>query len=116
MTEVKVKTHLIITDIHEEYKVKWVEKLIETNPKLVNGLPVFVIVGGVGRTELNTIDIKEIERVGKLMTRPRGREGVTTDKAYVYIKEKGDKETLVCIITHNHVKTFAPMYDKVGWR
>jgi len=116
MTEVKVKTHLIITDIHEEYSVKWVEKLINTNPKLVNGLPVFVVIGGVGRTELNTIDIKEIERVGKSMTRPRGREGITTDKAYIYIKEKEDKETLVCIVTHNHVKTFAPMYDKVGWR
>ena len=37
MEEVAVKTHLIITDIHEEYHMNWCGKIFDTNPKLKIG-------------------------------------------------------------------------------
>ena len=86
---VSVKTHLIITDIHEEYNINWCGRLIDSNPVLKNGMPIFVVAGSNGRMELNTIDMKQIEEWGKKMTYPRGRKAITTDKAYIYIKEKG---------------------------
>lgn len=110
----KVKTHLIITDIHEEFNINWCGRLMDSNPLLQKGLPIFVVVGGAGRIELNTIDMKEIEYWGKRMTDPRGRESFTTDKSYIYIKEKDKNEKLVCVITHNHIKQYAPMFDEVG--
>ena len=39
-----VKTHLIVVDQYDEYKVRWTKRLIETKPKLnENGLPVFIV-------------------------------------------------------------------------
>ena len=35
---------------------------------------------------------------------------------YYYTDRADEKETLMGILYHNHVKEFAPMYDKVGWR
>ena len=45
MQEVKVKTHLIITDIHNEYHMNWCGKLQGANPVLIDGLPLFIIIG-----------------------------------------------------------------------
>ena len=111
-----VKTHLIVTGQWEEYDVKWCGRLIDTNPVLKNGMPIFVVAGSNGRMELNTIDMKLIEKWGKKMTYPRGRKAVTTDKAYIYIKEVNGNEKLVCVVTHNHIKKYASMYDRVGYR
>lgn len=115
MQEVKIKTHLIITDIHEEYHIRWIGKILDSKPKIVNGRPVFAIVGGKCRMELNTTDMTRVENCAKRCTRPRGKTAVTTDTARIFIIEEDDNEKLIGILTHNHVKTFAPMYDSVGW-
>ena len=111
--ETKIKAHLIVTDIHEEYFVNWCGKLFDAKPVLKNEKPVFVIISSEKRIELNTSNITEVERAAKAITTPHGRAARTTDKAYVYLKEVGDKERLVCIVTHDHVKKYAPMFDKV---
>jgi hypothetical protein len=116
MQEVLVKTHLIITDIHNEYHMNWCGKLIDAKPVLKNGLPVFVIVGSRGRIELNTIDMDQLEKTAKLLTQPKGRSAVSTDKARIFIKEVDGNEMLIGVLTHDNIKTFAPMYDKVGYK
>lgn len=116
MEEVAIKTHLIITDIHEEYDVKWCGKIIDTQPIFENGKPVFILISSTSRLELNTIDMKYIEECAKRITNPRGRSAVTTDKTYIYIKEITGENTCIGVVTHNHVKSYAPMYDKVGYR
>ena len=115
MQEVMVKTHLIITDIHDEYHMNWCGKLQGANPVLIDGLPLFVIIGSKGRVELNTIDMKRIERAAKSLTYPKGRSAVSIDTARVYLKEVNGNDLLMGVLTHKNVKTFAPMYDKVGY-
>lgn len=115
MEEVLVKTHLIVTDVHDEYDMNWCGKIMDAKPKLKNGLPVFIIISSISRLELNTIDMARIEKCAKAVTRPRGRSAVTTDKAYIYLQEEDNKERLMGVLTHSHVKTYAPMYDKVGY-
>jgi len=116
MEEVKIKSHLIITDIHEEYSIKWCGKITDIKPKIKNGKPVFVVVGSKGRIELNTTDMIKIENCAKMCTQPKGRKAVTTDTSRIYIVDEDDNEKLLGILTHDHVKTFAPMFDPVGWR
>jgi hypothetical protein len=116
MEEVLIKSHLIVTNIHEEYHINWCGKIADAKPKFKNGKPIFTIVGGGNRMELNTTDMARIEKCAKLCTQPKGRQAVTTDTARIYIVEENDNEKLLGILTHNHVKTFAPMYDSVGWR
>lgn len=116
MEERMVKTHLIVTDIHEEYFVNWFGSLMDTSPLIKNGLPVFVIISSTGRIELNTANINYIERCAKSITSPKGRQSITTDKARIYIKEEDGNEVYIGVVEHNHVKTYAPMYDKVGWK
>lgn len=36
----KVKTHLITISQHDDYEVKWVNRLIDMKPQLKNGLPI----------------------------------------------------------------------------
>ena len=115
MEEVRIKSHLIITDIHDEYHMKWCGKIANAKPKLKDGKPIFVIIGTKGRIELNTMDINELERAAKLLTDPKGRSSVSTDNSHVYIKETNGNEMLLGYLTHTNVKTFAPMYDKVGY-
>ena len=115
MEQVSIKTHLIITDIHNEYHMNWCGKIADVKPLLENGLPIFVIKGTRGRMEINTIDMKRLERAAKLLTQPKGRSAVTSDTARIYIKEENGNEMLLGILTHKNIKTFAPMYDKVGF-
>lgn len=115
MTEVSIKTHLIITDIHSEYDINWCGKFKDINPLLINDKPVFILISSTKRMELNTWDIKRIEEMGKHITVPKGRGAVSTDKTYVYLKEINNNEKLMCVITHNRVKRYAPMFDKVGY-
>lgn len=114
--EKKVKTHLIITDIHEEYNINWCGRIMDSKPLLQNKKPIFIITGGNGRIELNSADMKEIEGWARKMTNPRGRQSFTTDKSYIYLKEINGNEKLVCVVTHNHIKKYAPMFDSVGYR
>ena len=115
MQEVMLKTHLIITDIHNEYHMDWCGKIADAKPKLENGLPIFIIIGSRGRIELNTIDMNRIERAAKSLTYPKGRSAVSTDTSRIYIKEVDGNEMLLGVMTHKNVKTFAPMFDKVGY-
>ena len=115
MEQVSIKTHLIITDIHNEYHMNWCGKIADVKPLLENGMPVFVIKGTSGRMEINTVDMKRLERAAKLLTHPKGRSAVTKDSSRIYIKEEDGNEKLLGIMTHKNIKTFAPMYDKVGF-
>ena len=111
-----IKSHLIVTDVHNEYHIQWLGRMLDCKPQFKNGKPIFVVTGGGGRMELNTTDMARIEHCAKLCTQPRGRSATTTDTARIYIVEEDDNEKLLGILTHNHVKTFAPMYDAVGYR
>ena len=115
MTEVLVKTHLIVTDIHEEYNINWSGKILDTKPKFKNNKPIFIVVASGGRIEVNTTDMNRVEKCAKLLTMPKGRQAITTDKAYIYILEESGNEKLLGTLTHNHVKTYAPMYDKFDY-
>lgn len=115
MQEVMIKSHLIITDIHNEYHMDWCGKIADAKPMLKDGLPIFVIIGTRGRIELNTIDMKRIEGAAKTLTYPKGRSAVSIDKARIYIKEEDGNDFLLGVMTHKNVKTFAPMFDKVGY-
>ena len=115
MQELNVKTHLIITDIHDEYHMNWCGKIAEAKPLIQNGLPLFIIIGAGGRIELNTIDMKRIENTAKLLTRPKGRSAISVDTSRIYIKEVDGNDFLLGIMTHKNVKTFAPMNDKIGF-
>lgn len=117
MNEVMVKTHLIITDIHEEYHINWCGSIIDTKPKMEHGKPVFVIRNRtMGAVEVITTDMKYLEEVAKRMTSPRGREAITTDVSNIYIKQIDETEVLLGTLVHDRVKQFAPMYDKVYYR
>ena len=116
MEEVLIKSHLIVTDVHEEYSMRWMGKILNCKPQFKNGKPIFIVTGGSGRMELNTTDMKRIEHCAKLCTQPRGHSAITSDTARIYILEEDDNERLLGIMTHNHVKTYAPMYDSVGWQ
>ena len=115
MEEILLKTHLIITDIHDEYHMNWCDKIAEAKPLLKDGLPVFVIIGSRGRLELNTIDMKRLEHSAKLLTHPKGRSAVSVDTSRIYIKETDGNDFLLGVMTHKNIKTFAPMHDKVGF-
>lgn len=111
MQEVMLKTHLIVTDVHEEYIVDWCGKIADTKPLFKNNMPIFIIISSNSRVELNTIDIKRIEECAKRITNPRGRRAITTDIARIYIKEEDGKEKFIGRVIHNHVKQYQQMYD-----
>jgi len=112
MSEVMLKTHLIVTDVHEEYFVRWCGKLTDVKPLLKNDLPIFIIVGSDGRMELNTINIKTIERCAKSLSHPRGKQAITSDSVRIYILEENGNEKLMGKVFHNHVKQYQQMYDR----
>jgi len=116
MKEIMIKTHCIVTDVHDEYKIKWLGRIVDTKPQFKNGRPIFIVIGGGGRMELNTTDMNRIEKCAKMVTTPRGRGAVSTDSARIFIKQEDDSEKLMGVLIHDRVKTFAPMYDKVGYR
>ena len=112
----KVKTHLIVTDVRDEFDINWCGRLLDSNPLIKDGKPIFIIVGNHHRVELNTVNTRLLEKYAKRFTQPRGREAITKDCSRIYIKEVDGNEKLACIITHRRIKTFAPMYDEVGYR
>ena len=106
------KPHFIVVDTTDDYNVNWCGKLINADPVLKDGMPVFVIIGSQRRLELNTIDLKYIEKCAKRMTCPKGRQAVTSDSARIYIKETNGNEMLLGVVSHIRTKTFAPIYGK----
>ena len=107
-----LKTHLIVTDVHEEYYIDWCGKIIDTKPIIQNNMPIFVIICDGRRVEVNTIDIKRLEECAKKMTYPRGKQARTIDTARIYIKEENGNETLMGRVVHHHVKQYQQMYDR----
>ena len=91
-----VTTRFICIDSRNEYHMKWHKKITDTNPLFThNGKLSFAIVGTKGRMEVNTLDMNYLESCAKLMTVPKGRSSVSSDKAYIYIKEKDEKGNLI---------------------
>lgn len=115
MEERRIKTHLIITDIHEKYHIEWCGKIADIKPKFINGKPLFIIISSESRVELNTTDMVELERRAKFITEPRGRGAVSTDTARIYIREENGHDKLLGRVIHDRVKTYAPMFDKVWY-
>lgn len=113
MHEIMIKSHLIVTDIHSEYHIRWLGRMIDIKPELKNGKPIFIVVGGGGRMELNTTDMLRVEKCAKLVSQPKGRGAVSTDTTRIYIREVDDTERLMGILTHDRVKEYSQMYDKV---
>lgn len=113
MHEVMVKTHLIVTDVHEEYLVDWFGSIADTKPLFKNDMPIFILISSESRLELNTIDIHKIEECAKRITRPRGRKSVTTDVTRIFIKEEDGGQRLIGKVTHNHIKQYNQMFDAV---
>lgn len=117
MQEIKVKTHLIISEIHEEYDVKWTGKFKDAKPLLnKEGLPLFIIISDDTRIELNTVSMKDIEACAKRIAHPKGRSAITSAVSRIYLKEVDGSERYMGSVTHRRVKKFQQMYDKVGWR
>lgn len=111
MGEVKLKTHLIVSDIHDEYCIKWCGSVIGSNPLIKNGKPIFVVIGKGGRIELNTVNIAAVEKAAKSVTRPKGRESFTTDTAYIYLLQEDYSQKMLGKVIHNHIKQYQQMYD-----
>lgn len=111
--ETSIKAHLIVRNIHNLYKVNWCGKLAEAHPMIENGLPIFIIIGGNSRMELNTINMKYIEDCAKSLTAPKGRSAINVDNVRIYLKEKNGNELLMGVLTHQREKQFSPVYDKV---
>ena len=112
---INVNTHPIVVGTHEEYYVNWNGKINDVCPKLKNGKPIFHIIGSESSIELNTSNMKMIERMATKLTNPHGRKAVATDKAYIYIIEEDNSKTLLGTVTHNHIKDFRQMYDKLEY-
>lgn len=110
-----VKTHLIVTDQYDEYGMNWVGRLIDIKPKIDRqGMLEFAFVSSCGRMEVKTsFDMKYITKLAQKFTYPRGRQSVTTDKCWVYIKTEDGGETLIAVAKHDHIKKYAPMFDPV---
>ena len=113
MHEVMVKTHLIVTDVHEEYLVDWFGSNADAKPLFKNDMPIFILISSESRLELNTIDIHKIEECAKKITCPRGRKSVTTDVTRIFIKEEDGSQKLIGKVTHNHIKQYNQMFDAV---
>lgn len=110
--EIMINTHPIVVGVHEEYHINWCGQIIDTHPKLENNMPIFYIKSSEGSIEINTIDMKRIERIAQKLTNPYGRASITTDKAYIYIIEEDNNKVLLGVVTHNHVKEYRQMYDE----
>ena len=109
-----VKTHLIVTGQRDNYTVKWTGRLMDANIEFnKDNLPVFVILSKNKRIEMPTLDMVAVENTAKKVTEPRGRGALTTDKAFIYVKERGGKEKLLGSVTHDHYRDYAPMFDEV---
>ena len=106
------KPQFVVTDIENDFYTKWCGKIIDAKPAIKNGKPIFIIISSQHRIELNTIDLKYVEKIAKRMTYPKGRQAITSDSARIYIKEETDNEMLLGVVFHTRIKTFAQIYDK----
>ena len=106
------KPHFIVKDIQDDFHMNWCGKLIDADPIIQDGKPIFVIIGSQNRLELNTLDFNYIEKCAKRMTNPKGKQAETFDSARIYIKEKNGNEMLMGILSHLRSKTFIPVQNR----
>ena len=108
-----VKTHLIVTGQSDNFKTEWKKSILSIEkPILTDGLLNYVIVTKEKRVEMKELDPMKVEKCAKKLTWPRGRGALTTDLAKIYVKtERG--EELIGIVTHNHIRDYAPMFDEI---
>lgn len=109
---VMLKTHLIVTEQHDNYFIKWYNRLLDCKPDLKDGLLHFAITSSTGRREIATMNMKEVEKIAIKSTYPKGRGALTTDKARIYLREEDGGEKLLGVVTHDHVRKYAPMFDE----
>ena len=107
-----VNTRLICIGCDDEYQMKWVKKIADTNPIFNQNKLSFVIISSQSRVEIDTLNFKRLEECAKKLTAPKGRSAVSTDKSYIYIKEIDGNEKLIGILTHNRIKNFVPINSK----
>lgn len=105
------KTKFIVLDTQDDFYTKWCGRIIDSNPVLKNDKPIFIIISGRCRLELNTTDINYVEKMARKATCPKGRQAVTSDSARIYIKEE-DNEMLLGVVFHTRIKNFAPVFEK----
>ena len=111
--ELMTKPHFICIGIENDYQMKWTQKIIDTQPVFdEQNRPLFIIVSSTARLEVNTLDMKYLEKCAKRLTYPKGRSAYSTDKAWIYIKETNNKETLIGVLIHNRIKKFVPVNKK----
>ena len=114
MQEVKVKTHLIVTDIHNEFHMDWCGRILDAKPAFTNeGMPIFVLISSKSRIETSTTDMNRLEELAKKLTNPKGRSAISKDIVRIYIKEVDGKKRLMGVLTHRRIKHFAPMFDTI---
>lgn len=111
MQEVRLKTHLIIRDTHHEYNMNWCGKFAAARPLLLDGKPLFIIIGSRGRIETSDFDMKKLEETAKLLTHPKGRGAISVDTARIYLREVDGNDLLLGVMTHRFIRDFAPVFD-----
>lgn len=113
MIEENVKTHLICTEVRDEYNVDWCGSMIDADPYIKNGLPVFILISSADRVQLNTADMSLIEKWAKKITAPKGRQSITKDSTNIYLLENGGSKRLVGVVRHRHIRKYSQMTDKI---
>ena len=61
-------------------------------------------------------NMSDLEKCAKRLTSPKGRTAITKDIARIYIFDQNHKQHLIGVLYHKRIKSFAPMYDKIGYR
>ena len=117
MKEVMLKTHLIVKDVHDEYYMNWCGTIANVQPAFTeDGQLMFAVVSSNSRVEINTLDMSELERMAKKITSPKGRTAISKDIARIYVIDQKQEQHLLGELIHKRIKSFAPMYDKIGFR
>ena len=106
-------TRLICIGCDDDFQMKWIRKIIDTNPSFDGDKLSFVIIGSNSRVEISTMDFNRLENVAKRITAPKGRSAISTDKAYIYIKEENGGEKIMGVVERCHIRKYAPMFDEV---
>lgn len=97
---------MYVKDTYDDYTVKWVGRLINTNPILnEKGLPKFAIITSTKRIETYTADMSYIEKLAKKLTAPTGNKTTTFDTARIYVIEK-NKEVYLGKVVHCRTKEY----------
>jgi len=105
----------IITHTDDGFNVKWFKKLQDMKPKLnAKGLPTFVLISSIGRSEIATMNMPYLENQAKKFTQPKGKGKLSTDVCRIYIKQEDGEEVLMGSVTHDVVRHYRKTYGGGG--